>query len=84
MNYQYTMACRTSPIKLSYPGSCGLVCVEETPVPGTVRRAREILQDSANCSVCASYSFSLPKEPMLSHEIRLRLVRRAVICRDSI
>ena len=44
-----------------------------------VRRAREvmywpgmraaILQESANCSVCASYSSSLPKEPMLSHEI---------------
>lgn len=34
-----------------------------------VRRTHEILQDSVNCSVCASYSFSLPKEPMLSHEI---------------
>ena len=28
-----------------------------------------ILQDSANCFVYASYSSSLPKEPMLSHEI---------------
>ena len=27
-----------------------------------------ILQDSANCFVYASYSSSLPKEPMLSHE----------------
>ena len=44
-----------------------------------VRRAREVmywpgmsaavLQVSANCSVCASYSTALPKEPMLSHEI---------------
>ena len=28
-----------------------------------------ILQDSANCFVYVSYSSSLPKEPMLSHEI---------------
>ena len=34
-----------------------------------VRCTREILQDSVNCSVCASYSFSLLKEPMLSREI---------------
>ena len=44
-----------------------------------VRRAREvmywpgmkaaILQESAICSVCASYNSTLPKEPMLSHEI---------------
>ena len=44
-----------------------------------VRRAREvmywpgmqaaILQESANCSLCASYGSELPKEPMLSHEI---------------
>ena len=44
-----------------------------------VRRAREvmywpgmqaaILQESANCSVCASYNLTLPKVPMLSHEI---------------
>ncbi len=44
-----------------------------------IRRAREvmywpgmqtsILQESANCSLCASYSSALPKEPMLSHEI---------------
>lgn len=44
-----------------------------------VRRAREvmywpgmqavILQESENCSLCASYASDLPKEPMLSHEI---------------
>ena len=44
-----------------------------------IRRAREvkywpgmqdgILQESAKCSLCASYSSALPKEPMLSHEI---------------
>ena len=44
-----------------------------------VRRAREvmywpgmqaaILQESANCSLCASYNSALPKKPMLSHEI---------------
>ena len=44
-----------------------------------IRRAREvmywpelqtaILQDSAKCSLCASYGLALPKEPMLSHEI---------------
>ena len=28
-----------------------------------------ILQESANCSVCASYNTRLPKEPMLSHGI---------------
>ena len=28
-----------------------------------------ILQDSANCSGCASYNSTVPKEPMLSHEI---------------
>ena len=44
-----------------------------------IRRAREvmywpgmqaaILQESAKCSLCASYGSALPKEPMLSHEI---------------
>ena len=44
-----------------------------------VRRAREVMywsgmqaaihQESANCSGCASYNSTLPKEPMLSHEI---------------
>ena len=44
-----------------------------------IRRAREvmywpgmqtaILQESAKCSLCASYGPALPKEPMLSHEI---------------
>ena len=44
-----------------------------------IRRAREvmywpgmqaaILQESAICSLCASYGSALPKEPMLSHEI---------------
>ena len=28
-----------------------------------------ILQESAKCSLCASYGSALPKEPMLSHEI---------------
>ncbi|PFX34771.1 hypothetical protein AWC38_SpisGene263 [Stylophora pistillata] len=30
---------------------------------------RAAIQESANCPVCASYSSSLPKEPMLSHKI---------------
>ena len=44
-----------------------------------IHRAREvvywpgmqaaILQESAKCSLCASYGSALPKEPMLSHEI---------------
>ena len=44
-----------------------------------IRRAQEvmywpgmqtaILQESAKCSLCASYGPALPKEPMLSHEI---------------
>ena len=44
-----------------------------------IRRAREvmywhgiqaaILQESANCSLCASYGSALPREPMLSHKI---------------
>ena len=44
-----------------------------------IRRAREvrywpemqaaILQESAKCSLCASYGLALPKEPTLSHEI---------------
>ena len=28
-----------------------------------------ILQESANCSLCASYGSAFPREPMLSHEI---------------
>ena len=84
MSLQHILLCFTSPIRSSFPCSYSRLMVRKPHQghqggEGMVRRTREVMycpamraaipQESASCSVCASYSSSQPKEPTISYKI---------------